>query len=80
MANRLKKGRSTKRREQTGRGKLPHKCVIRKTKKYRNRSSPPYPANKCPGVKKMGNDGRYYKSVADVNGIYKWTRVAQRVV
>jgi hypothetical protein len=53
------------------------KCVISKTKKYRTRSSPPYPANQCPGTKKMGNDGRYYKSVADVNRVYKWARVAK---
>ena len=53
------------------------KCVISKTKKYRIRSSPPYPANQCPGAKKMGNDGRYYKSVADVNRVYKWARVAK---
>jgi hypothetical protein len=53
------------------------KCVISKTKKYRTRSSPPYPANQCPGAKKMGNDGRYYKSVADVNRVYKWARVAK---
>lgn len=53
------------------------KCVINKTKKYRTRSSPPYPANQCPDAKKMGNDGRYYKSVADVNRVYKWARVAK---
>ena len=32
MANHMKKGRSTKRRTQTGRGKLPYRCVISKTK------------------------------------------------
>jgi len=31
-------------------------------KKYRERNSPPYPANKCCGEKKVGNDGKMYTS------------------
>jgi ATPase subunit of ABC transporter with duplicated ATPase domains len=42
------------------------------TKKYAYRPSPPYPANKCQGIAKIGNDGRMYQSVPDKNGIYKW--------
>jgi hypothetical protein len=48
------------------------KCSKSSLKKYQTRDSPPYPANDCPNMKKMGNDGRYYTSKKDVNNVYKW--------
>ncbi len=47
-------------------------CVAVKTKKYRERPSPPYHAGDCKGKTLEGNDGRRYKSVADGRGVYKW--------
>lgn len=47
------------------------------TSKYRNRPSPPYPANQCIGVTKMGNDGYMYISRKNVNGIGTWQRKAR---
>ena len=73
----LKKSLKPAKRHTKKSSKRIDKCVISKTKKYRTRSSPPYPANQCPDAKKMGNDGRYYKSVADVNRVYKWARIAK---
>jgi len=40
--------------------------------KYAHRNSPPYSANKCKSMKKKGNDGKFYISQTDKNGIYKW--------
>ena len=40
--------------------------------KYAFRNSPPYSANKCKSMKKKGNDGKFYISQTDKNGIYKW--------
>jgi len=48
------------------------KCVKINTKKYLTRDSPPYPANQCPNEIKKGNDGNYYQSKPDKNGVYKW--------
>lgn len=44
--------------------------------KYRNRPSPPFPANDpaCQGTTKRGNDGLMYTSVPDRNGVFKWKR------
>lgn len=50
-------------------------CIKLKTDKYSFRNSPPYPANKCKTMKKKGNDGKYYISQPDKNGIYKWVNV-----
>jgi hypothetical protein len=47
-------------------------CVAVKTKKYRERPSPPYHAGDCKGKTLKGNDGLQYKSVADGRGVYKW--------
>jgi hypothetical protein len=47
-------------------------CKKSRRKKYKTRDSPPYPANKCPNMQKMGNDGRYYHSEKDKNNVYKW--------
>lgn len=42
------------------------------TKKYISRKSPPYKANEFCGKKKLGNDGAYYISKPDKNGICRW--------
>lgn len=47
-------------------------CIKITTNKYSLRNSPPYPANKCRTMKKKGNDGKYYLSQPDKNGLYKW--------
>lgn len=46
-------------------------------KKYRSgtRKSPPYPANECGGLVKVGRDGKRYKSKKNVRGIYQWRLV-----
>lgn len=51
------------------------KCVKDDTKKYKTRSSPPFPANKCKGKTKKGNNGKMFKSKPDVNGVHKWVAV-----
>lgn len=43
--------------------------------KYAFRNSPPYPANKCKSMKKKGNDGKFYMSQPDKNGIFKWKAI-----
>ena len=50
-------------------------CVKMKSDKYSLRNSPPYPANKCKTMKKKGNDGNYYSSEPDKNGVYKWVKL-----
>ena len=52
-----------------------NECIKIKTDKYTFRNSPPYPANKCKSMKKKGNDGKFYLSQPDKNGIYKWINV-----
>ena len=47
-------------------------CVAVKTKKYRDRPSPPYHAGDCKGKTLKGNDGRRYKSLANALGVYTW--------
>jgi hypothetical protein len=51
------------------------KCVKDNTKKYKTRPSPPFPANKCKGKTKKGNNGKMFKSKPDVNGVHKWVAV-----
>jgi hypothetical protein len=53
-------------------------CSRQRTKKYRIRSSPPYPANLCRGRKMKGNDGRFYKSsrTRQAKGVYyRWMKM-----
>jgi len=50
-------------------------CIKMKSDKYSLRNSPPYPANKCKTMKKKGNNGNYYSSEPDKNGVYKWVKV-----
>ena len=51
------------------------KCVMQTTKKYLSRPSPPYPANKCCGMKKIGNDGAKYVAEPSANGICAWKKI-----
>jgi hypothetical protein len=48
------------------------KCVKQTQKKYTTRSSPPFPANECKNQTKKGNNGKFFKSAVDKNGVYKW--------
>lgn len=47
----------------------------RTIKKYSNRKSPPYPANKHCGKKMKGNDNETYESKPNKNGVCSWKRV-----
>ena len=44
-------------------------------KKYRNRKSPPYPANDYCNKKKKGNDGFMYISKPNKNKVCSWKKV-----
>jgi len=52
-----------------------NECIKLTTNKYSFRNSPSYSANKCKSMKKKGNDGKYYLSQPDKNGIYKWVAI-----
>lgn len=47
-------------------------------KKYTSRPSPPFSANDCKNKTKKGNNGKFFKSVADKNGVYKWIAVVKK--
>lgn len=47
-------------------------------KKYTSRPSPAFPANDCKNKTKKGNNGKFFKSVADKNGTYKWAPVVKK--
>ena len=49
-------------------------CVKKYETKYRERNSPPFPANKCKTLKKKGNDGFMYKSIGNKNGVFRWVK------
>lgn len=50
-----------------------NECVdMSRYAKYKKRKSPPYPANKCCGEIKKGNDGRKYISKPNVNNVCRW--------
>jgi hypothetical protein len=49
-------------------------CVEQTGKKYMNRSSPNYPANKCCGKTLFGNDSHAYTSVPNKNGVCRWVK------
>ena len=53
-------------------------CKKMQTKKYMNRASPPYSANKCKGKLKPGNDGIMYESVPDKNNVHKWVKAVRK--
>jgi hypothetical protein len=44
-------------------------------KKYKERPSPPFPANKCCGKKMAGNDGSMYLSTPNKNGVCAWRKI-----
>lgn len=43
-------------------------------KKYSDRKSPPYPANKNCGKKMEGNDGEMYESTPNKNNVCTWKK------
>jgi hypothetical protein len=53
-------------------------CVRQTTKKYIQRSSPPYPAQECPNKKMKGNDGKMYISRDSILGIWRWQPIKTR--
>ena len=44
-------------------------------KKYKNRKSPPYPANENCGKQMKGNDGYMYISKPNKNNICSWKKI-----
>jgi hypothetical protein len=50
-------------------------CKLMTSKKYTSRPSPPFPANKCKGAIKSGNDGKIYKSTINSAGIHTWRKM-----
>ena len=46
-----------------------------KTSKYKNRPSPPYPANDWCARNKRGNDGNNYISKKNKNGVCRWVKL-----
>jgi hypothetical protein len=63
----------SKKYENNLKGGTRNKCTKQTTKKYNKRLSPPYPANECKGMKKKGNNGKFWVSTPDKNKVYKWT-------
>ncbi len=55
-------------------------CKQSTSKKYTTRPSPPFPANSCPNMTKMGNDGQMYKSIANRNNVYQWKLVSNTII
>ena len=77
-----KRSSKAKSRPKPKRGKRSTKknygCVnLSHLKKYSSnkRKSPPYPANECGGLTKIGRDGSRYKSKKNSRGIYQWRKV-----
>ena len=56
----------------------PSGCVIQTTKKYTDRPSPPFPANKCKGQVMMGKNGKMWASVEKSNGVSAWKEIKQQ--
>jgi len=44
-------------------------------KKYKNRKSPPYPANENCDKKMVGNDGNLYLSKRNINDVCSWKKI-----
>jgi len=53
-------------------------CTKKTQTKYRTRNSPAYLASDCKTAKKKGNDGNYYVSTPDKNGVYKWIKTTTK--
>ena len=60
-------GKKSKKKEKSGK-----KLTL---KKYRNRKSPPYPANDYCNKRKKGNDGLMYISKPNKNKVCSWKKV-----
>ena len=54
-------------------------CVEQTSKKYVTRPGPPFPANQCAGQTKVGNDGKSWKSIPNVNDVFQWKPVGGKV-
>lgn len=67
-----KKSRSTKKSPKKSDDK--QNCTMKFQAKYKNRPSPPYPANECCGKMEEGNDGLVYTSVPNKNGVCRWVK------
>ena len=62
-SKKLKKSKRSKKSKKSKRSKQSvDTCSKQSTKKYKSRNSPPFPANKCCGLSKKGNDGKLYTS------------------
>lgn len=53
-------------------------CRRQTSKKYTDRPSPAFPANKCCGERKLGKDNLMWISVRASNGICRWQHVKRR--
>jgi len=53
-------------------------CTKKTQNKYITRKSPAYSAGDCKAMKKKGNDGNYYTSSPDKNGVYKWVKTSTK--
>ena len=53
-------------------------CSRKATKKYKSRKSPPFPANKCCGKTKKGNDKKLYTAKANKAGVCTWAKGSSR--
>ena len=53
-------------------------CVKSTNSKYLNRPGPPFPAQDCKKLVRMGNDTLFYASRKDKNGIYHWKKIDKK--
>ena len=65
------------RRKSPSKSKSPSKndCIKSTQKKYLNRPGPPYPAQNCKDLIKMGNNEKIYQSKENINNIYKLKQI-----
>ena len=69
---RKSKSRSRKRKSKRSRKSKRKGCTEQPSSKYSNRPSPPYSANECQGMIRIGNDGKAYASTGNRNGVHTW--------
>ena len=53
-------------------------CSKSRRAKYIDRPGPPYPAQNCKDIVKIGNDRKKYKSVPNKKGVYQWKKIAKK--
>ena len=53
-------------------------CAKSTNSKYLKRPGPPYPAQDCKKLVRMGNDTLFYASRKDKNGIYRWKKIDKK--